>query len=110
MRKFTLLPLAMAVLFVFSGCAPHYYRVKPDGLEIYLKMADAQTVELACTTGELHIYRARKVGRTLWAVTVPSRREFSYFYLVDGADYLPDCLLRESDDFGSENCIYQPGM
>ena len=105
-----ILSLAMAVLFLFSGCATHYYRVAPEGLEIFLKMAEAETVELACTTDRIRIYTAKKVGRTLWAVTVPSHREFSYFYLVDGADYLPDCLLRETDDFGSANCIYQPEM
>lgn len=104
------LPLAATLLFLVCGCATHYYQAKPEGLEVFLKMAEAGKVELACTTDRVRIYRARKVGRKTWAVTVPSHREFSYFYLVDGADYLPDCPLREKDDFGSENCIYQPEM
>jgi hypothetical protein len=36
--------------------------------------------------------------------------QFSYFYLVDGEVFLPECTLTESDDFGSRNCVYAPGM
>ena len=32
------------------------------------------------------------------------------FYIVDGAVYLPQCRLKEQDDFGSANCLYIPGM
>jgi hypothetical protein len=102
--------LITAMLLVQCGCATHYYRIQSAGLEIFLEMEQASKVELACTTDPFSIYRAKKIGRKLWAVTIPSHREFSYFYLVDGKSYLPDCPLRESDDFGSENCIYQPEM
>ena len=105
-----MLLLITAIFMLFNGCATHYYRVKPEGLEIILKMAEAKKVELVCTNELFGIHRARRIDREMWAVTLPSHREFSYFYLVDGAGYLPDCPLRETDDFGSENCIYHPGM
>jgi hypothetical protein len=44
----------------------------------------------------------------VWKVTLSRLNEFKYFYLVDGKAYLPDCRLRENDDFGSNNCVFSP--
>jgi len=32
------------------------------------------------------------------------------FLIADGVIYLPPCRFKEYDDFGTENCIYIPGM
>ena len=31
-------------------------------------------------------------------------------YLVDGKPFLPSCTMKERDDFGSENCIFEPKL
>jgi hypothetical protein len=46
----------------------------------------------------------------VWINRVPSGREFRYFYSVDGKILVPECALTEKDDFGSENCLYSPGL
>lgn len=51
---------------------------------------------------------ANKIGGYRWAVTVAANSEFRYFYIVDGAVYVPECKYYEKDDFGSRNCIYVP--
>jgi hypothetical protein len=43
-------------------------------------------------------------------VSVPAGLQFSYFYLVDGEVYVPECAFSESDGFGSRNCVFVPGM
>ena len=45
-----------------------------------------------------------------WQISVPGNESFRYFYMIDGKKFLPDCLLRENDDFGGENCIYSPEL
>jgi len=45
-----------------------------------------------------------------WRVSVDGTRPFQYFFTVDGSTSLPDCLMKERDDFGGENCIYSPEL
>ena len=52
---------------------------------------------------------ARKENKR-WVVSLPADSRFRYFYLVDGEIYLPPCRMKENDDFGSENCIFDPDL
>jgi len=52
---------------------------------------------------------ASKIDGSRWAVSVAADAEFRYFYIVDGAVYVPECRFYEQDDFGSRNCVYVPG-
>lgn len=106
MRSFAL--TTAVLLLIATGCATHYHRARPDGVHFFLRVAHAGRVEMARSGSVFGIYEAQRVGSELWSVTVPSGEAFRYFYLVDGKSYLPDCPLREADDFGSQNCIFQP--
>ena len=53
---------------------------------------------------------AKKIAPWTWLVTIPAGSEFTYFYIADGAVYLPPCCFTEKDDFGSENCLFIPDM
>jgi len=108
MRKF--LWLLVFFFFILSGCSSHYYIRKSDSLKIYLKMPNAGMVYFASSLDGYELHPAMKHGRDTWIITVKAGAEFSYFYLVDGEVYLPDCRFRENDDFGCENCVYLPGM
>ena len=44
-------------------------------------------------------FQALRDDSGLWMVSLNRVSEFKYFYLVDGKTYLPDCRLRENDDF-----------
>ena len=97
-------------MLVFSGCASHYYQKNNDTVSIFLKKPDARQVYFLSS---LDGYKPRKVARVdsrTWQVNTPAKKEFKYFYNVDGAVYLPECQLKEQDDFGSKICIYIPGL
>jgi hypothetical protein len=107
MRKLLVFFIAAAL---FTGCAHHYYRLDNKTLEIYLKATNASTVIFASSLDGFEPHPASKAGRGTWVVRVPADREFSYFYKVDGHVFIPECEYREYDEFGSENCVYIPGM
>ena len=104
------LRIVFAALFFFSGCAPHYYRVTGDMVHIYLKKPEATVVQFASSRDGFKLHKARRIDSETWEITTRASGEFRYFYIVDGAVYLPQCRFRENDDFGSANCLYIPGM
>ncbi len=91
-----------------AGCAAHYYRLNADNVTLYLRAPGARVVNLATSLDEFALHRAQKIDTDTWEFTVPATREFRYFYTLDGKLYLPDCKLKETDDFGADNCIFTP--
>ena len=102
--------LVLAALFLLSGCAAHFYRVEGETVHFYLRNPDTTTVLFASSLDGYQFHEAKRVKNGLWKVTAPAEREFRYFYVINGEVFLPPCELKEKDDFGSENCIYSPGM
>jgi len=100
----------MAVCLLGAGCATHYYKIDADRVNLYLRMPEAKIVQFSTSLDEFTLYRTEQLGSGIWTVAVPATREFTYFYKVDGSIYLPDCKLREKDDFGDENCVFRPEM
>ena len=92
------------------GCANHFYRVKENSVRIYIVKPEAHTVLFAYSKDGYQLHPAEKIDAKTWAVTVQKDLEFSYFYLVDGAVFVPSCKFKENDDFGSENSIFSPAM
>lgn len=39
--------------------------------------------------------------------TIKNTAKMKYFLKADGKIYLPDCEMKEQDDFGGELCIYE---
>jgi hypothetical protein len=95
--------------FLASGCSPHYYRTDDNGLILHLRQPGAETVYLLSSLDGF-VPRAAESKGGVWINRVPSGREFRYFYSVDGKILVPECALTEKDDFGSENCLYSPGL
>ena len=101
--------LFMLFLTGLSGCAPqHYIETQDDLLVFYLQVPEAKTVRFASSHDDFFLHDAHLIRSETWQATVPVDRELKYFYIVDGSVYLPDCRFRETDDFGSENCLYLP--
>ncbi len=96
------------IILGISGHAAHYYSVEYDTVIFYLNLPGAENVYFAHSLDDYipHRVKAGKDGRREFGMTANS--EFSYFYIVDGTVYLPECQFRETDDFGSENCIFVP--
>lgn len=105
-----LLTSAIILTISVTGCASHFFRVKDDTLHIYLKKPEARFVLFAYSKDGYELHPAERIGSKTWLLKVPADSGFSYFYLVDGAVFLPQCRLKEKDDFGSENCIFEAGM
>ncbi len=96
-------------LCICCGCAAHYHRADEHGMTLYLRQPKAEKVILFSSLDGFSPYPAtRNSGK--WANALPADREFRYFYTVDGQIFIPDCPLKEKDDFGLENCVYVPGL
>lgn len=95
--------------FLLSACAAHEYRIDGKEMTLSLKKPHAKNVVLFSSHNGFKPRAAKKKsGR--WEVQLPSNQTFRYFYRVDDALFLPDCPIKEKDDFGSENCIYDPRL
>lgn len=94
---------------LLSGCATHYYQIDGNDMVLVLRKPQAKNVELVCSLDEFKIRKAQYTsGR--WEVTLPANRAFKYFYRLNGEPFIPDCPLKENDDYGSQNCIFDPHM
>lgn len=106
--KIRILQLAVVAVCLAGCAATHYYERQSDRVSFYLKAPAARGVAFASSLDDFQLHRAQRVGDVRWKVTVATNSEFSYFYIVDGAVYVPECRYYEKDDFGSSNCIYIP--
>lgn len=104
------LGLIITILIFFCGCATHYHKQNADSVALYLKAPNADDVQFVSSIDAFQPHQAKKGSNQTWEISVPVVAEFRYFYIVDGSVHLPDCRFREKDDFGSENCLFQPGM
>lgn len=100
----------LAAIIGLAGCAGHYYRTEGDTLHLYVTLPEARSVFFASSLDDFELHAARRVRRGAWEISLPAQREFKYFYVADGKVFLPECRLREADDFGSADCIFVPGM
>jgi len=101
---------ALCAVFIMNGCAAHYSRVQDHSVHLYLRSVDAESVSFVSSLDGFVPHPAVRNAEGLWEITVSGDREFRYFYLVNGTPFAPPCRFRERDDFGSENCLYIPGM
>ena len=98
------------LVFALAGCAHHYYRLDDDSLLIFLKAPDATSVYFATSLDNFTLHPAQKTGSGTWVISVAADTQFSYFYVIDGRPYVPECTYKEHDDFGGENCVFIPDM
>jgi hypothetical protein len=104
--RFNFAPI-IAGMFLLCSCVTHYQQIKVDRVELYLKK-DAEDIKIAYSLDQFAPHDTRKISNSKWMASIPTTGEFQYFYIVDGAVFLPQCPYKERDDFGSENCIFQP--
>jgi hypothetical protein len=96
-------------LFSCAGCAHHPYITQSrESVSLFLRLPDAVQVQFASSVDRYQLHDVRKNWWGFWEISLPLTPESRYFYVVDGSIYIPDCRFKETDDFGSENCIYLP--
>lgn len=100
----------VALGLVLAGCAHHYYRLDDGSLRIFLEAPEATSVYFASSLDNFALHPAQKTDSGTWMVGVAADTQFTYFYIIDGRPYVPECTYREHDDFGSNNCVFIPGM
>ena len=90
-----------------SGCAPtHYVETQADLIVFFLQMPEAGRVQFASSSDRYALHDTIRDSSGTWRISVPSDGDLRYFYLVDGSVYVPECQFKETDDFGSKNCLY----
>ena len=97
----------MLLFFTFSACISHHYRADGEHTVLTLRYPGAKNVVLFCSFDGFKPRMAKKVSN-FWESEVPAGEMFRYFYRVDDTLFVPDCPMKEKDDFGFENCIYAP--
>jgi hypothetical protein len=102
-----MIPL-LAAVFATGACATHYQVIRNGHVEMYLAAPQARSVVLVISGEPFEQVQARRDASGMWRVALKRLDEFKYFYLVDGNVVIPDCRLRENDDFGSNNCVFSP--
>jgi hypothetical protein len=104
-------PLITAAVLVFIvGCTHHSVLVDKGTVTLSLRAPFVKNVQFASSLDSFVLHEARQDSDSNWLVRLPSDMQFSYFYLVDGEVFLPECTFSELDDFGSLNCVYIPDM
>lgn len=107
MRKVLL--LICGVLFSCAGCTGHHYTSKEsESVSLFLRLPDVDKVQVASSVDHYRLHDTAKNTLGFWEISMPLTPESKYFYVVDNSIYLPDCRFKETDDFGSENCVYLP--
>lgn len=106
MKRYIILIL---LIFTFSACKSHHYRIDGDHMVLTLRYPDANNVVLFCSLDGFKPRPAKKVSNN-WESEIPAGKTFKYFYLIDDTPFSPDCPMKEKDDFGFENCIYEPHL
>lgn len=108
MKPWIIFPIL--IVLAAAGCSTHYSRVENGRVYLFLKAKNAESVQFASSIDHFQWRPAEKINRQTWRIVVAADIPQAYIYLVDDQVVLPDCRFREKDDFGSENCIYVPGM
>jgi 1,4-alpha-glucan branching enzyme len=97
----------LLVIFLLFGCASHYFVNDSKELQFYLKAPKAKRVELLASFNGYIPIPAQRLQGGAWRVTLPEADSFTYFYRIDDRISIPECPLREKDDFGQSNCVFQ---
>lgn len=93
-----------------TGCST-ISRVNPGNTTtLTLEVDDAASVDFVCSLDQFKSRAMRRVDNARWSIRVPDNHYFTYYYMVDGKIHVPDCRLKETDDFGSVNCIFEPAL
>lgn len=100
----------VGLLIILAGCSHHDLRTDGAIVILTLEIPNARSVQFASSLDGFEPHQAKLIGGSIWEMSVPAGSTFSYFYLVDGEVYVPECRFSEPDGFGSGNCIYMPGM
>lgn len=94
--------------WALTGCST-VPRAKPGNtMTLYLEVNHAASVDFVCSLDQFRSRSMERVDKARWSIRVPDNHSFTYYYMVDGRVHVPDCRLKETDDFGSVNCIYEP--
>ena len=95
---------------ILGGCVTPSQKIKGDQVYLYLKDTSSQTAFFACSLDGFQYHPLTRHTENVWFINLPAGQEFTYFYVLDGNPFLPDCKYKEKDDFGSENCIFVPEL
>ena len=101
-------PIILFFSLTFS-CAAHNYRVEGNEIVFSLKKPESKHVVLFCSNDGFKP-RVAENRSGYWEVRLPVSEGFRYFYMVDDVPFIPDCSMKEIDDFGSKNCIFEPDL
>lgn len=95
---------------LLMGCSAAQVSRNTATVSLVLDIENAGAVSFACSLEQYILRPAERIDADTWRVQVPSAQSFTYFYVVDGDVYVPECRFKESDDFGAANCVFVPEM
>lgn len=93
------------VLATLIGCASVKVTMLDNDMAVSFRVK-AQKVLFYSSVNGFTPVQADGDGKN-WTAVIPKAAQMRYFVVADGRTYLPECTLKEKDDFGGELCIYQ---
>ena len=101
--------LFFLVMVFTAGCAAEYsYRFIDGEIEMLINKPDTEKLFFLSSLDGFKRHELSKNDKDTWKVMLPADKAFRFFLVADENIFLPDCRFRESDGFGSENCVYIP--
>jgi hypothetical protein len=104
--------LLLTILVCFSGCTHAAHTVIAVGgrIDFHLSAPGAGSVTLVVIGQTVEHLPAHQSKNGDWEAEVlfnskQPLHDLRYFYLVNGKVYLPPCRMKDTDDFGAENCV-----
>ncbi|MCD8492099.1 MAG: hypothetical protein LRY50_02770 [Geovibrio sp.] len=96
----------MLMLIICAGCSQHSFSPKGGMLLAEFKVKDAGQVSFYHSSDGFAENKT-ELSDGKWRASVKQEEHFTYFLTVDGKVFLPDCGMKQQDDFGGEICIYE---
>lgn len=96
----------MLTAVILTGCAGITFTKTDTGLKAVFKMKDVSSVSLFASTDGYEEHKA-DLNDGKWTVNLPYADEMDYFITADGKQTLPECDMKEFDDFGGQLCVYE---
>lgn len=88
------------------SCSQVRFHKTESGLNGEFRIKDINRLSIYISTDGYVEHPAVRDGN-VWKVELPYTAKFKAFMTADGEYFLPDCPMREYDDFGSQLCLYE---
>lgn len=94
----------ISAVLILSGCAGVTFVKTNSGMDAKFTFKNAKEISMYTSTDGYAEHKAEG-KKDSWLVHLPYADSMTYFITADGVQTLPDCEMKEFDDFGGQLCV-----